>query len=94
MVKDMQPVDGQLGNGPSPGRLTPTCCPLPPSGTKGRGVRQKGDDKFPLTRLQDPESPWPRMASPEQGWDFPGALLFLLQEETLPGGCGGSRGGG
>lgn len=71
------------GNGPSPGCLTPTCCPLPPSGTKGRGVRQKGGDKFPLTRLQDPESPWPRMASPEQAWDFPGALLFLLQEAVV-----------
>lgn len=59
VVKDTKHVDGQLGNGPSLGLLIPTCCPWPPSGTKGPGVRQKGDNKFPLTQLQDLESPWP-----------------------------------
>ena len=34
------------------------------------------------------------MAFPEQGRGFPGALLFPLQEETLPRGCCSSRGGG
>lgn len=32
------------------------------------------------------------MAFPKQGWGFPEALPFLLQEQTFPGGCSSHRG--
>lgn len=34
------------------------------------------------------------MAFCEQGWGFPEALSFLLQEKTFPGGCSSHRGVG